>query len=162
MGIFATFCGICYNDFMSIPLFLYESCYPVGEHHAEMIQKEDCVYPIGVDPAWYLSKNELNYLNSLKMKLSVIIGVLQMSLGVCLKGINALYFKNKLDFFLEFVPQITLLLVLFGYMDLLIINKWLCDFTNIEYMAPSVISTMINMFLGGGALEPGTMAVISG
>lgn len=56
-----------------------------------------------------------------------------MSLGVCLKGVNALYFKNKVDFILEFVPQITLLLVLFGYMDLLIINKWLCDFTNIEY-----------------------------
>jgi V-type H+-transporting ATPase subunit a len=72
-------------------------------------------------------------MNSMKMKISVIIGVLQMSLGVCLKGINANYFKNRVDFVLEFIPQITLLLVLFGYMDWLIINKWLCDFTNIEY-----------------------------
>ena len=64
----------------------------------------DCVYPIGVDPVWYLSKNELNFLNSLKMKLSVILGVMQMSLGVCMKALNSLYFKNKLDLLFEFVP----------------------------------------------------------
>lgn len=84
LGFFATFCGICYNDFMSIPIFAFDSCYPVKEseearHHnetVEMIQAPDCVYPIGIDPAWYMSKNELNFLNSLKMKLSVILGVL--------------------------------------------------------------------------------------
>jgi V-type H+-transporting ATPase subunit a len=113
LGLFATFCGIIYNDFMSIPLFLFHSCYPVHENELsmarnhtqiEMIQKKDCVYPIGIDPAWYLSKNELNYMNSLKMKLSVILGVLQMSLGVCMKAANSIYFKNKMDFFLEFLP----------------------------------------------------------
>jgi V-type H+-transporting ATPase subunit a len=29
MGFFATFCGLIYNDFMSIPIFLFDSCYPV-------------------------------------------------------------------------------------------------------------------------------------
>jgi V-type H+-transporting ATPase subunit a len=112
LGFFATFCGLCYNDFMSIPLFLFDSCYPLEEAEnakhmnetVEMIQKPDCVYPIGIDPAWYMSKNELNYMNSLKMKISVILGVLQMSLGVCMKAANALYNKNKLDFYLEFLP----------------------------------------------------------
>jgi len=56
-----------------------------------------------------------------------------MSLGVCMKAFNASYFKNKLDFLCEFVPQIILLLVLFGYMDLMIFCKWLTDFTGREY-----------------------------
>lgn len=27
MGMFATYCGVCYNDFVSLPLPLAESCY---------------------------------------------------------------------------------------------------------------------------------------
>ena len=134
--------------------------YTLPLHGPEMIQAKDCVYPIGVDPAWYLSINELGFLNSLKMKISVILGVMQMSLGVCMKAFNATYRKDKLDFFLEFVPQIILLLVLFGYMDLMIICKWLHDFTNNENAAPSVITMMIGMFLSGGSLDPGVSAVV--
>jgi V-type H+-transporting ATPase subunit a len=62
------------------------------------------VYPVGIDPVWHLGSNELAYLNSLKMKMSVILGVLQMSLGVCMKALNALHFGRKMDFFFEFVP----------------------------------------------------------
>jgi len=76
MGFFSTYCGLIYNDMTSIPLKLFgDSCYKeVG--HQEIILKEDCVYPFGIDPMWFASKNELNYINSLKMKLSVILGVL--------------------------------------------------------------------------------------
>lgn len=172
MGFFAFYCGVIYNDFMAIPLWTFESCYelrelPVdnsiphkpSEHQhipMEAIPKEDCTYPIGVDPAWYMGKNELAFLNSLKMKISVILGVMQMSLGICMKALNASYFKNKLDFFFEFVPQIILMIVLFGYMDLLIICKWMTDFKGKEHMAPSVITTMIDMALSGGSIAPGT------
>ena len=45
-------------------------------------------------------------------------------------------------------------------MDLLIICKWMCDFTNQESKAPSVISLMINMALNGGEVPPGTESVI--
>ena len=66
MGFFSFYCGIIYNDFTSIPLQIFgDSC----------IDK-DCVYPIGVDPRWYMGKNELTFMNSLKMKLAVIFGVL--------------------------------------------------------------------------------------
>lgn len=79
MGFFSFYCGIIYNDFTSIPLKLFgESCYKVPHpgQKGEVTLKEDCTYKIGVDPSWYLGKNELTYMNSLKMKLSVIFGVL--------------------------------------------------------------------------------------
>jgi len=107
-----------------------------------------------------MGKNELQFLNSLKMKISVILGVLQMSMGIVMKAFNAVYRKSKLDFFLEFVPQILLMLCLFGYMDLLIFCKWLTDFTGREHEAPAVITTMIDMALNGGAIMPGTHGVV--
>lgn len=87
------------------------------------------------------------------MKLSVILGVLQMSMGVILKAFNSLYFKNYMDFLHEFIPQILLLWVLFGYMDALIIVKWLTDYSGKENLAPSIITTMINMALNGGKIN---------
>lgn len=59
---------------------------------------------MGIDPTWHLGANELAYLNSLKMKISVILGVLQMGMGVFMKALNAIYKKNSLDFWFEFVP----------------------------------------------------------
>ena len=173
MGIFATFAGLIYNDFMAIPLWIFDSCYEMTEIHNEshhvpghegvgirVTPVKDCVYPIGVDPVWHLGSNELAFMNSMKMKLSVILGVLQMGLGVCMKALNARHFKNKLDFFFEFVPQIILLFVLFGYMDMMIIAKWTTDFTGREHLAPSIISNMIDMALNGGAIAPGTVSII--
>jgi V-type H+-transporting ATPase subunit a len=116
MGLFATFSGIMYNDLMAIPVWIWDSCYELkdipytakGDGHERQpmkaIFKEDCVYPFGLDPAWHLGSNELAYMNSLKMKISVILGVLQMGLGVCMKAFNASYFRNRLDFWFEFVP----------------------------------------------------------
>lgn len=56
----------------------------------------ECVYPFGVDPVWGVSSNYLNYINSLKMKISVIIAVVHMTLGVFVKATNAKYFNHKL------------------------------------------------------------------
>lgn len=84
------------------------------------------------------------------MKMSVIFGVGQMSLGIFLKGSNAIYRRNCLDFVFEFLPQILLLLGLFGWMDYLIIVKWLTNWGSLTQYAPSIISTMIDMALNGG------------
>lgn len=76
MGIFATFCGFCYNDYTSVPLYLFgPSCYTYTEGQLTAELKDDCVYPIGVDPAWFMSSQELTFMNSLKMKIAVIFGV---------------------------------------------------------------------------------------
>ena len=106
MGLFSFFCGLIYNDFTSIPLNIFgDSCYLIEEGNKEAeIKDSDCIYPVGIDPSWYLGKNELTYMNSLKMKLSVILGVSQMALGVLMKGLNSIYYKKPVDFFFEFIP----------------------------------------------------------
>jgi V-type H+-transporting ATPase subunit a len=154
MGFFATFCGFCYNDYSSVALYTFgRSCYelqPNGPGSQIGVQKEGCVYPFGIDPTWYLSTSELTYMNSVKMKLSVIFGVWQMSIGICLKGSNNLYYGNWVDFLFEFLPQIIVMLCMFGYMDLLIVWKWLTNWEGRTSNSPSIISTMIDMFLNGG------------
>ncbi len=48
-----------------------------------------------------------------------------MTLGIIIKGMNSVYNYSAIDFFFEFVPQFIFLLSLFGFMDLLIVLKWL-------------------------------------
>jgi V-type H+-transporting ATPase subunit a len=124
---------------------------------------QQCVYPLGFDPRWFQSDQLLAFSNNYKMKTAVIFAILQMSLGIIMKGFNSLYFKNMLDFFFEFIPQIVLLLALFGWMDTLIIGKWTMEKnvntvfdndTSVEFnqvhLSPAIITTMIDIFLAFG------------
>jgi hypothetical protein len=45
------------------------------------------------------------------------------------------------------------MVLVFGYMDLLIIIKWLTDYNHKEHTAPSIITTMINIPLNGGKID---------
>ena len=83
-GLFSLYCGLIYNDFMSIPLRLFDSCYenPRSPAHRELIKtSRDCTYMFGIDPGWYGVDNELVFFNSFKMKLSIILGVSHMLFG---------------------------------------------------------------------------------
>lgn len=53
----------------------------------------------------------------------------------------------------EFLPQITMMLGLFGLMDLMIVIKWNTNYKGIENKAPSIITTMVGLFLEGGKVE---------
>jgi V-type H+-transporting ATPase subunit a len=149
MGLFATYCGFIYNDMMAIPLNLFGSCY-TEQKGANLVQAKDCVYTFGVDPKWYLASNDLSFMNSLKMKTAVILGVMQMLLGIMMKGVNDSYKKDWIGFYFEFIPQVIFLTCLFGYMDFLIIMKWNTDWTGNEHAAPSIISQVISNMLKGG------------
>ncbi len=48
-----------------------------------------------------------------------------MTLGVFLKVLNDIHYKNYKEIIFVFTSQLAFLIVLFGYMDLLIIYKWL-------------------------------------
>ena len=98
----------------------------------------------------------------MKMKTSVIFGVAQMSLGIFMKAFNAIHFGRSLDFFFEFLPQITLLMCLFGWMDLLIIAKWLQSWPEGGSRAPNIIGVIINMFLKFGENPDNADSIIGG
>jgi V-type H+-transporting ATPase subunit a len=87
------------------------------------------------------------------MKMSVILGVLQMTGGIILRGMNAVYFKSSIDFFFEFIPQLIFMLALFGYMIIMIFIKWNIDWTDQTNMAPSIITQLMNIFLKFGSTE---------
>merc|ERR1719421_1832846 len=71
-------------------------------------------YPFGVDPAWHGATNELIFMNSLKMKISVIVGVLQMLVGLLLRCSNAVHQGSGLDFFFECIPMIGFMICFVG------------------------------------------------
>jgi len=110
-------------------------------------------YPWGVDPEWYGKKNELVFLNSLKMKLAIVLGVVQMCFGITLGLFNKLHFKDLPGVIFEFVPRITFMMCTFGYMAILIIFKWCTDWTTYPSPgAPNLVQTMIGMFLKPGSV----------
>ena len=150
MAIFSLFCGFLYNDFLSVPLY-FKSCYPKSGKSGEQLKKEqNCNYSFGLDPIWTITTNELMFINSLKMKFSVIFGVFQMALGIVLKGINALHEKDLVEFICVFIPQIIFMLILFGYMDFLIFLKWSINYDGKENQAPDIKSFLMSIFLDFG------------
>lgn len=162
MGLSAFYCGWMYNDFLSVPLGIFGTCYknpPTNNstsHYQSPVAEKipGCVYPFGLDPKWYVSTNELAFMNSMKMKISVILGVTQMSFGIILKGMNAAYFYAPLDFLFEFIPQIIFMVVMFGYMIFMIFIKWATDWSADKGKAPSIISQLMGIVLNGGAVGP--------
>lgn len=149
MGFFACFCGFIYNDFLSIPWKLFPSCYTRVHKRFERDDPE-CTYWLGFDSVWFQSKQEIGFMNSFKMKLSIIVGVIHMVAGIFMKGVNNLHFGQWVDFVFEFLPQLLFMVCTFGYMCFAIVAKWLIDWGD-GSNAPSIISLFINI----GVSEPG-------
>ncbi|KAH7824921.1 putative V-type proton ATPase 116 kDa subunit a [Monocercomonoides exilis] len=155
MGLFAAYCGLLYNECFSLSMNLFGSrykCVEVEENHrtetvCHFIEGRT-TYPFGVDPIWRQSTNNLVYTNSMKMKMSVILGVCHMTLGLFLSLFNHINKHSLVDVICTFIPQFLLLMSLFGYMSFMIIYKWM---TPVEgHAKPMLIRTMINMFLAIG------------
>lgn len=52
------------------------------------------------------------------------MGIVHMTMGIVIKGTNAVYFKKYPVLIFEVCTGLIILLGLFGWMDLLIISKW--------------------------------------
>lgn len=89
-------------------------------------------------------------MNSFKMKISVIFGVANMLLGTTMKGFNAIHKKDWVELICECFTQILLMCALFGFMDYMIVTKWLTNWYVVESdenRAPGIITLMIIMFI---------------
>lgn len=102
---------------------------------------DNCTYGLGFDWIWGMASNETTFMNSFKMKLSIIIGVTHMTLGIILKGFNCLHFGAFCDFIFEFLPQLLFMTCTFGYMCFCIIIKWMTNWDNRQ--PPAIIQLFI-------------------
>ncbi|GAB2225117.1 hypothetical protein Droror1_Dr00005904 [Drosera rotundifolia] len=93
------------------------------------------------------------------MKMSILLGVAQMNLGIILSFFNAKFFGNSLNIWYQFIPQMIFLNSLFGYLSILIVIKW-CTGSKAD-----LYHVMIYMFLsptddlGENQLFPGQKMV---
>ncbi|UXI18633.1 hypothetical protein NH340_JMT04576 [Sarcoptes scabiei] len=152
MGLFSIYTGLIYNDIFSKSINLFGSSWAVKNISKNSLITLDpkyhkSPYLFGIDPVWQLASNKILFLNSYKMKLSVILGVAQMFFGVILSYFNHRFFAKQLNVLCEFIPQIIFLLSIFGYMNLLIFVKWMKYDHTKSAEAPSILINMINMFL---------------
>ncbi|CAB3225208.1 unnamed protein product [Arctia plantaginis] len=163
MGAFSIFTGLCYNDCFGLPFTFGRSYFrnhkSVEElSRGEMIDvdpagKTGSVYLLGLDPIWSLSKNKIMMDNSIKMKLSIIIGVVHMIFGVVLSLVNFCYFKRCYSILLQFIPEVVFLSFLFFWLVIMIFYKWFlysAKSTDQEYgtsCAPQILILFIDMAL---------------
>ncbi|NWS15740.1 VPP2 ATPase, partial [Pachyramphus minor] len=176
MGLFSIYTGLIYNDCFSKSINIFGSGWNVSAMFEQKVWRlEDLksnkflaldpnvsgvyngAYPFGIDPIWNLASNRLTFLNSFKMKMSVIFGVTHMTFGVVLGLFNHLHFKKTYNIYLVFIPELLFMMCIFGYLVFMIFFKWLAYSAEDSTSAPSILIQFINMFLfpGGGGETKG-------
>ena len=84
---------------------------------------------------WAISGLQLSYMNSLKMKLSVLVGITQMTFGLILKLGNHLHEGDWLSIYGEFVPQmIFMVTLLFFFVFVVVKIKAVLTATSLLYL----------------------------
>ena len=177
MGLFSIHAGFVYNDIFAKSMNIFQSSWRNPYNESDLIQwdnnsapgkelylslapehaylHDSGPYSFGLDPIWNLAENnKLNFLNSMKMKLSVIVGIAQMTFGVFLSLNNHRFFKSPIEIWTVFVPQMVFMAAIFIYLCLQIILKWIFFWTVPTYIfgqwypgsncAPSLLVCLVN------------------
>ncbi|KAG9487631.1 V-type proton ATPase 116 kDa subunit a 2 [Eleutherodactylus coqui] len=168
MGLFSVYTGLIYNDCFSKSMNIFGSSWNIkAMFNAGVWTHKDLsnpyltldpnvtgvvmgVYPFGIDPIWNLASNRLTFLNSFKMKMSIILGVIHMTFGVVLSAFNYLHFKKKFSVLLVFLPELLFMLCIFGYLVFMVVYKWLAWSAANPKKAPSILLHFISMFMFTG------------
>uniref|UniRef100_A0A3B5QHW8 V-type proton ATPase subunit a n=1 Tax=Xiphophorus maculatus TaxID=8083 RepID=A0A3B5QHW8_XIPMA len=166
MGLFSIYTGAIYNECFSRGMKTFSSGWHVGPMFDKNIWSPLVLqgnqflsmdpnvtgvftspYPFGIDPIWGLANNKLTFLNSYKMKMSVIIGVIHMTFGVCLSFFNYWHFGKISSIFFVLIPELFFMLCLFGYLIFMVVFKWIVYTPAQSRIAPSILIHFIDMFL---------------
>ncbi|XP_006810209.1 T cell immune regulator 1, ATPase H+ transporting V0 subunit a3b, partial [Neolamprologus brichardi] len=166
MGLFSIYTGAIYNECFSKGLATFSSAWHVGPMFEKNIWNSSVLagsqylsmdpvvpgvftspYPFGIDPVWGMSNNKLTFLNSYKMKMSVIIGIIHMTFGVCLSFFNYWHFRKFSSLIFVLIPELFFMLFLFGYLVFMVVYKWVAYAPSQSKSAPSILLHFINMFL---------------
>ncbi|KAK2849180.1 hypothetical protein Q5P01_009014 [Channa striata] len=166
MGLFSVYTGAIYNECFSRGLNVFESAWhvhPMFEKNiwnssvlakSQYLSMDPAVpgvftspYPFGIDPIWGLANNKLTFLNSYKMKMSVIIGIIHMTFGVILSFFNYVHFGKISKVFFILIPELFFMLCLFGYLVFMVVFKWIAYTPAQSKIAPSILIHFIDMFL---------------
>ena len=75
MGLFSIYVGLLYNDIFSKSLSLFASGWSLDGNNVE----QTGVYIFGIDWRWHSADNQLQFMNSYKMKMSILLGVLHVN-----------------------------------------------------------------------------------
>ncbi|ERE68428.1 V-type proton ATPase subunit a isoform 1 isoform 2 [Cricetulus griseus] len=141
MGLFSIYTGLIYNDCFSKSLNIFGSSWSVRPMFT--LGNWTCLEM----HIWNIATNKLTFLNSFKMKMSVILGIIHMLFGVSLSLFNHIYFKKPLNIYFGFIPEVIFMSSLFGYLVILIFYKWTAYDVHSSKTAPSLLIHFINMFL---------------
>jgi V-type H+-transporting ATPase subunit a len=96
MGLFSIYTGLVYNDIFSHSMALFTSRYDFtrvnGTHTWLGVQTG--TYGFGLDPAWHGAENQLIFLNSYKMKMAIVFGVVHVTCNLFVKSVST---NNMID-----------------------------------------------------------------
>ena len=164
-GLFGAYVGFLYNEAFAFPMNFFggsrwynaadpeEPCEVMGKHVPTCAL--DAPYPMGIDPIWHYTANKITFFNSFKMKISIIVGVIQMSVGICLSLLNHIEYKDYKRIAFEYIPEMIFFEGIFGYLVFCIFWKWSVDWNGDVGVpgnpgpqpAPSILTLLINMFM---------------
>jgi V-type H+-transporting ATPase subunit a len=147
-GLFGAFVGVMYNEAFAYPMALFGPSHWLNdEMEVQSRMNNEMPYPAGVDPIWHLADNKITFFNSLKMKISIVVGVIQMTVGIVISLLNHFEYKDYKKVFFQFIPEIVFFQGIFGYLVFAIFYKWATNWEELGQPAPSLLNMLILMFM---------------
>ncbi|KAG9391739.1 V-type ATPase, V0 complex, 116kDa subunit family [Carpediemonas membranifera] len=157
LGIFSMIVGLIYNEYFGLPIPYPDSPYTISNHEVNPtnidIGNLHFKAPVfGMDYNWRTADAGLAYVNSFKMKVSIIIGILHMYAGIAFSVFNFVRNRDYLNIFCKAIPEILFLTSTFGYLAVCIVIKW-CTSRFENGRGPSLTRMLIGLFMSPGSVE---------